>query len=372
MSAFGYLLKKEVKQIVRNRIILLMLLLFPTVMIGLTPWVINFNLKQLDLAVVSQDPDGSYTRRLLQKVEASPDIVIVGRYSTVESAYEAVERNDASAILVIPEDFSRDLELVQHGTVQLLANAVNNTQAILAMNRLGGLIADTSGEILTERSGLSSSGAIPVEIRMLERYNPTLNYKYYMLPALLVMILTMLCGIYPAISMANEKELGTIRQINLSPLRSSTYITAKVFPYWVISLVTTLVGMLLIYLIYGLAPEGNILLILLGCLLFSVVISCNGIVVANLSRTVQQAMFMELFSVMILFIISGLFTPISTMPWWSKVIAYLNPLTYLNIIMRMVYLKGSTFTELWPYFAALTLIGLLNGLLAIVTHRKRQ
>lgn len=370
MSAFGYLLSKEVKQIVRNRIILLMIFIFPTVMIGLTPWVINFNLKHLDLAVVNQDPHGSYSRRLLQKVEASSDIDIIGCFGTIEEAYEAVERNDASTILVIPEDFSDRLELEQHATVQLLANAVNSTQAILAINRLGGMIADTSGEILTERSGYS--GAAPVEIRMLERYNPTLNYKYYMLPALLVMILTMLCGIYPAISMANEKELGTIRQINLSPLRSSTYIAAKVFPYWVISLVTTLVGMLLIYLIYGLAPEGNILLILLGCLLFSVVISCNGIVVANLSRTVQQAMFMELFSVMILFIISGLFTPISTMPWWSKVIAYLNPLTYLNIIMRMVYLKGSTLTELWSYYGALVLIGLLNGTIAVLTHRKRQ
>ena len=371
-SAFGYLLEKEFKQIARDRILLTMIFFFPTIMIGLTPWVINFNLRHLDLAVVNHDPSGSHARLILQKVEASPDIDLVGVYSSEEPAYETVDRSRADAILVIPPDFSRDMELSHHASVRLIANAVNSTNAIMAMNRMSGLIADTSEEILTERAGLATGSGRPVEIRMLNRYNPTLNYKYYMLPAILVMVLTMLCGIYPAIGLAHEKEVGTITQINLSPLRSSTYIVAKVLPYWLIGVSTTLLGTLLLYLIYGLAPVGSYLLILLGALLFSGVIAFQGVAVANLAKSVQQAMFMELFLVMIFFIISGLFTPISTMPWWSKVIAYINPLTYLNIIMRMVYLKGSNLIDLWPYFAALTAIGLLNALLAVLTHRKRQ
>ena len=371
-TAFGYLLEKEFKQIARDRILLTMIFLFPTIMIGLTPWVINFNLRHLDLAVVNHDPAGAQARLILQKVEVSPDIDLVGVYSSEEPAYEAVDRSRADAILVIPPDFSRDMELSHHASVQLIANAVNSTNAVMAMNRMSGLIADTSEEILTERAGLAAGSGRLVEIRMLNRYNPTLNYKYYMLPAILVMVLTMLCGIYPAIGLAHEKEVGTITQINLSPLRSSTYIVAKVLPYWLIGVSTTLLGTLLLYLIYGLAPVGSYLLILLGALLFSGVIAFQGVAVANLAKSVQQAMFMELFLVMICFIISGLFTPISTMPWWSKVIAYINPLTYLNIIMRMVYLKGSNLIDLWPYFAALTAIGLLNALLAVLTHRKRQ
>lgn len=371
-TAFGYLLEKEFKQIARDRVLLTMIFFFPTIMIGLTPWVINFNLRHLDLAVVNHDPTGAQARLILQKVEASPDIDLVGVYSSEEPAYEAVDRSRADAILVIPPDFSRDMELSHHASVRLIANAVNSTNAVMAMNRMSGLIADTSEEILTERAGLAAGSGRPVEIRMLNRYNPTLNYKYYMLPAILVMVLTMLCGIYPAIGLAHEKEVGTITQINLSPLRSSTYIVAKVLPYWLIGVSTTLLGTLLLYLIYGLAPVGSYLLILLGALLFSGVIAFQGVAVANLAKSVQQAMFMELFLVMIFFIISGLFTPISTMPWWSKVIAYINPLTYLNIIMRMVYLKGSNLIDLWPYFAALTAIGLLNALLAVLTHRKRQ
>lgn len=371
-TAFGYLLEKEFKQIARDRILLTMIFFFPTIMIGLTPWVINFNLRHLDLAVVNHDPAGAQARLILQKVEASPDIDLAGVYSSEEPAYEAMDRSRADAILVIPPDCSRDMELSHHASVRLIANAVNSTNAVMAMNRMSGLIADTSEEILTERAGLAADSGRPVEIRMLNRYNPTLNYKYYMLPAILVMVLTMLCGIYPAIGLAHEKEVGTITQINLSPLRSSTYIVAKVLPYWLIGVSTTLLGTLLLYLIYGLAPVGSYLLILLGALLFSGVIAFQGVAVANLAKSVQQAMFMELFLVMIFFIISGLFTPISTMPWWSKVIAYINPLTYLNIIMRMVYLKGSNLIDLWPYFAALTAIGLLNALLAVLTHRKRQ
>lgn len=371
-SAFRYLLEKEFKQIARDRILLTMIFLFPTIMIGLTPWVINFNLRHLDLAVVSHDPGGNYSRLLLQKLEASPDIDIIGLYTSEEPAYQAVDRNKEEMILVIPPDFSRDMELSRHASVRVIANAINSTNAVMAMNRMSGLIADTSEEILTEKVGLSSGSGRPVEIRMLDRYNPTLNYKYYMLPAILVMVLTMLCGIYPAIGLANEKEVGTITQINLSPLRRSTYIVAKVLPYWLIGISTTLLGTLLIYLIYGLAPVGSYLLILLSALLFSGVIAFQGVAIANLAKSVQQAMFMELFSVMIFFIISGLFTPISTMPWWSKVIAYINPITYLNIIMRMVYLKGSPLTDLWPYLAALTAIGLVNALLAVLTHRKRQ
>ena len=371
-TAFGYLLEKEFKQIARDRILLTMIFFFPTIMIGLTPWVINFNLRHLDLAVVNHDPAGAQARLILQKVEASPDIDLAGVYSSEEPAYEAVDRSRADAILVIPPDFSRDMELSHHASVRLIANAVNSTNAVMSMNRMSGLIADTSEEILTERAGLAAGSGRPVEIRMLDRYNPTLNYKFYMLPAILVMVLTMLCGIYPAIGLAHEKEVGTITQINLSPLRSSTYIVAKVLPYWLIGVSTTLLGTLLLYLIYGLAPVGSYLLILLGALLFSGVIAFQGVAVANLAKSVQQAMFMELFLVIIFFIISGLFTPISTMPWWSKVIAYINPLTYLNIIMRMVYLKGSNLIDLWPYFAALTAIGLLNALLAVLTHRKRQ
>ena len=155
-SAFGYLLEKEFKQIARDRILLTMIFLFPTIMIGLTPWVINFNLRHLDLAVVNHDSSGSHARLILQKVEASPDIDLAGVYSSEEPAYEAVDRSRADAILVIPPDFSRDMELSHHASVRLIANAVNSTNAVMAMNRMSGLIADTSEEILTERAGLAA------------------------------------------------------------------------------------------------------------------------------------------------------------------------------------------------------------------------
>jgi ABC-2 type transport system permease protein len=371
-SLFGYLLDKEFKQLFRNKILLMMIFLFPVVMIGVTPWVINFSLRHLDLAVVNQDGQSTYALQLLRKIEASDDISIVGQYRTTDPAYDDVDRNRAAVVLVIPRGFSEEMELTSHGTVQLMANAVNSTQAILAMNRMTGIIADTSAEILARQGGASLAGAAPLEIRMLDKYNPTLSYKYYMLPAILVMVLTMLCGIYPAISLASEKEVGTITQINSSPLNSATYITAKVFPFWIIGIAITLLGALLIWLIYGLAPRGNFFLILFACLVFSVVISFNGIIIANVAKTVQQAMFIELFSVMVLFIISGLFTPINTMPWWGKVIAYINPLTYLNSIMRMIYLKGSTLADLWPYFVILVGIGVVTGALAVVTHHKRS
>lgn len=368
---FGYLLRKEFKQIVRNPITLLLIFLFPAVMIGLAPFVINFNLKELHLTVVNRDPTGTYSRKLVQKIEAAEDISIVSSPADMEEAYDEIDQHRTDAILVIPEDFSREMELSQHATVQLMANAINSTQAILAMNRMAGLIADTSGEILSERSGLPP-GTTPIEIRTLDRYNPSLNYKYYMLPAILVMVLTMLAGIYPAVGLANEKEEGTIRQINLSPIRPGTFVLAKVLPYWIIGIGVTLFGVLLIYFIYGLAPLGSFYMILFACLLFSVVISFYGLLVANMSKTVQQAMFIEFFSVMVFFIISGLFTPIETMPGWARAIAYINPLTYLNSIMRMIYLKGSGFAELWPYFLVLTALGVVNGVISVLSYRKRE
>lgn len=176
-----------------------------------------------------------------------------------------------------------------------------------------------------------------------------------MIPALMGMLLTLICGFLPALNVVSEKEVGTIEQINVTPVPKFTFILAKLLPYWITGFIVLTLCFLLAWLLYGITPVGHFIVIYFLAILFVFVMSGFGLVISNYSATMQQSMFVMFFFMLILMLMSGLFTPVSSMPEWAQVITYFNPLKYFMEGMRMVYLKGSSLLELLPEIGVLLL-----------------
>jgi ABC-2 type transport system permease protein len=243
----------------------------------------------------------------------------------------------------------------------------------LGSSYLAGAIQDFSTEMRGERAQDSSRLAAPgFAILTQFRYNPRLEYPIYMVPALMVMLLTMLCGFLPALNIVGEKESGTIEQMNVTPVRKLPFILSKLIPYWVVGFIVLTICFGVARLAYGLVPKGSLLTIYLFASVFALAFSGFGLVISNYAKTFQQAMFMMFFFVITFVLMSGLYTPVASMPDWAQLISRFSPLRYFIMVMRLVYLKGSGVGDLLEPLAALCGFALFFNGWAVLSYRKKS
>lgn len=191
-----------------------------------------------------------------------------------------------------------------------------------------------------------------------------------MVPAILVMVLAMVCGFLPALNIVNEKEKGTMEQMNVTPVKRLTFIFAKLVPFWVAGYFVFSLAIFIAYFMWHLYPIGSIGLLYVFATIFILSFSGFGLVISNYASTVQQAMFMMFFFVITFIFMSGLYTPIENMPGWAQMISHFSPLKYIIQVLRMVYLKGSGFMDLLPSFIALSSFALFFNGWAVLSYRK--
>lgn len=365
-----YLLEKEFKQFKRNPFLPRMVIMFPVMVMLVFPLVANFEVKNVKLSVIDHDKS-SYSRSLIQKVTASGYFKITDVSETYNDALVKIESNDADVILEIPANFERILVREMHTDLMISANAVNGTKGGLGTAYLVNIVSDFNNDIRSEITGDASKFKVPfLDIIPLYRYNAELTYEVFMVPALMVMALAMICGFLPALNIVGEKESGTIEQMNVTPVKKFTFILAKLIPYWIIGYIAFTICVLIARFVWGIVPVGFPGLIYLFATIFILAISGFGLVVSNYAITVQQAMFMMFFFILTFIFMSGLYTPIENMPGWAQMLSNFSPLKYIIQVLRMVFLKGSSFNELIPQFIALTGFAIFFNGWAILSYRK--
>lgn len=360
MSVLPYLLEKEFKQFMRNAILPRIALVVPLMVMLVSPLVTTMDVRDVRVAVVDHDRTVA-SRRMAEKVAASPYFTLVARPTAYAGALRLVEDDRADIVLTIPAGYGRDLGAGRAAPrVQITANAVNAAKAQIGASYL---------------SQLTAAQTVPTDGRRLAvqyRYNPTLDYRAYMIPALMTLLLLILCGVLPALNIVSEKEIGTIEQINVTPVGRLAFTMGKLIPFWAIGLTAVGVGIAVGGLVYGVWPAGSLWLILLASLLFTSVVSGFGLVVSNYSTTLRQALFVIYFFVMIFILMGGLFTPVASMPRWAQAVTYALPTRYYGEAMRALYLKGSTLADLLPQFGALALMAAGLGAWAVGSYRKTE
>lgn len=375
-----FLVEKEFKQLFRNPFLPRLIVMFPLMALLVLPLAASFEIRSLNLAVVDRDGSPS-SRRLAAKVAASGYFVRQSDAGDYRAALRSIELGDADLALEIPAGFERDLQDGRGASVLISADNVNATKGGLGSAYLSRIVADFSAE-LTGESGTSAAAAgaaaagrgvaAAPELVPRFRYNPHLRYPVLMVPALMVMVLTMICGFLPALNIVSEKESGTIEQMNVTPVRRFDFILSKLIPYWAVGFAVLSVCFVIARLVYGLVPAGTLATLYLFAAVFILAVSGFGLVISNYARTIQQAMFMMFFFVISFILLSGLYTPVDSMPPWARRISDFSPLYYFIKTMRMVYLKGSGLAELWGPLAALCGFALFSNAWAIASYRKRS
>ena len=348
----SYLIEKEFKQLFRNSFLPRLILLFPCMLLIVFPWAATLEVQDVRLAIIDQDHSQT-TRRLIQQIEASRYFRLQHMAVSYEEALQAIEKDQVDIILQIPDDFEKDQVMGKPAEVQIAANAINGMKGSLGSSYLA--------QIINRQPDAAS-------VRYL--YNPHLDYKHYMVPALMTMMLFLICGFLPALNIVSEKESGTIEQINVTPVSKVVFTLSKLIPYWLIGFFVLSVAILLAWLIYGLVPASSLSTLYIGAGIFIFLVSGVGITISNYSSTLQQAMFVTWFFVIIMLLMSGLFTPVESMPEWAQLIAALNPLKYFVEVMRTIYLRGGGIVELLPQLGALMAFAVFFNLWAVRSYRK--
>jgi ABC-2 type transport system permease protein len=367
-----YLVEKEFKQIFRNPILPRVIIVLPFVILALFPMVANFEIRDLKLSIVDND-HSDYSSDLVQKIAASRYFEITDASENYTDALKSIELNDADIILEIPSDFEDDL--IREGKTKVLisANTVNATKGGIGSAYLSNILMDFNNDIrsghVTAQVKTQSS---MMSISPLFLFNPKLKYYVFMIPALMVMMMAMVCGFIPALNIVLEKERGTIEQLNVTPVNKFIFIISKLIPYWIIGFVVLTICFGVAWLFYGLLPAGNIITIYLFVSVFIIAFSGLGLVISNVAKSLQQATFLMFFFVIVFIFLSGLYTPVNNMPDWAKVISTISPLKYLMEVLRSVYLKGSSFFDLLPQFLYLVGFAVLFSFLAMISYRKKN
>jgi ABC-2 type transport system permease protein len=369
---FKYLIEKEFRQLKRNPFLPRLIVIFPVMVLLVFPWAADFEMKNINLCVIDSD-HSPWSGQLTNEVVSSGYFRLTATPAAYNEAMRLIETDEADVILEIPKDFEKSLVTSGNAKVLISANTVNGTKGGLSSYYLMGIVNEFAGDKRQELALPVETAVIPtIEIVPQNRFNTNLNYKVFMIPALMVMLLTMLCGFLPAMNIVMEKEAGTIEQINVTPVSRFTFILSKLIPFWIIGLFVITISFGLVFLVYGLFPKGSLGTIYFFTAVYILAVSGLGLVISNYSETVQQAMFVIYFFMMILIVMSGLFTPINSMPHWAQVITWFNPLKYLMQVMRMVFLKGSGLADLQNQFFALAGFAVFFNTWAVWSYRKRM
>lgn len=366
------MLQKEFRQIFRDPSIIRLIFVMPIIQLVVLPWAADYEMKNIRLSVVDHDRS-AYSQRLLAKITASQYFVLNDFSASYNDALAQIEKDQSDLILEIPAAFEKDLVRQNNATLYIAGNAINGVKANLGSAYLRTIVQDYNKEVrLAWLQQPRFNTDTQIEVVSANWYNPLLNYKFFMVPGILVILLTMVGSNLSAINIVREKEIGTIEQINVTPIKKYHFILGKLIPFWVLGLLVLTLGFVIAWLVYGILPLGSYLTIYLFAAVYLLAVLGLGLLVSTYAGTQQQAMLISFFLMMVFILLGGLYTSIDSMPEWAQWITRFNPVSYFIEVMRMVVLKGSGLADIKQHFyIMLGFAAVFNGW-AILSYRKRS
>lgn len=369
MRTLFYILQKEFAQIFRNKGMLPVIFLMPMIQMLILVFAATNELRQVDLAIVDFDNSAS-SRKLIAEFNGNPFFKVRQNLATTLDAEDLLMRNKVDLALVIPQYFDKDLTLDKKTNVQVLVDAINGNAAQLSFGYLSYVIGSYSQKVLINTTNPEFRQTKSIVIKPTFWFNQQLNYKYYMAPGILVVLITVIGMLLGGMNLVREKELGTIEQINVTPIKKWQFIAGKLLPFLAIGLFDLFFGLLIARLAFNIPIRGSLLLLFGMGAIYLVLVLSSGLFISTISDTQQQATFVAYFSLIVFILMSGLFTPVESMPDWAQKLDYANPLYYFVKIMRSIILKGSNFADIFNEFAALSVFAVSMFGLAIFRYRK--
>src|SRR5436190_1626632 len=383
MRQILFLAQAEVLHIVRDRILLAQVLVVPIVQLLILSNAATFEIRNTPIHVVDLDRSNA-SRGVVNRLAANGHFHIVDTTPSIDRADERLVDGTATMVVVIPHDFEESLVRAGAAQVQLSVNAEKGSAA--------GIVQTSATRVLTEYAASygrpdaasivsarrSSDGAMAseaptsrIDVRVRPLYNTTQNYKHYMVPGILVALMTMIGALLSAQNIAREKELGTLEQLNVTPITRGEFIVAKLLPFWVLGLVELSLGLGVGWLVFGVPMRGSLLLLFGVAGVYLVVALGIGLWISTLVDTQQQAMFVTFFIINIYLLMSGLFTPVDSMAPWVQTVSMVNPVRHFVTISRAILMKGAGPGQIVQPFLILVGTAVVVLFVAVRQYRKR-
>ncbi len=342
----------------------------PFVQMILLVYAANLEMKEIKFFVIDSDLS-SASRRLVSEFTASPFYNFQGSGFNITEAEHMLKTEKADLVIHIPSGFSKDLRVEDNAPVQLLINAVNATKANLINGYTTAIITSFNRNIRLEWSGPVLSDQFR-QINMITSfwYNPELDYKIYMLPGIIVILVTIIGMFLTALNLVREKELGTSEQINVTPIKKIHFIFGKLFPFWIIALLELALALVLGRLLFGLPMIGSLWLLFGFAAVYLLVALGIGLFLSTVASNQQQVMFLTFFFMLTFILMSGIFTPVESMPVWAQKVNIINPYAYFMKVIRMILLKGSGFSTISNEFYSMLIYAFVILSLSVWRYRK--
>lgn len=371
MKTIGYIIQKEFKQIFRNKGMLPIIFVLPLIQLIILSNAATFEIKNIKFSYIDHD-NTSFSRALIDKFDASTYFNVIADFPSEKIASSAMLKGEVDVILEIPSNFERDLMKDKKTNLSVIINAIDGATAGVENVYINQIVQKFNRNAQAKLMQPSDVVNKPKNISSITSFwfNETLNYKTFMVPGILVLLVTMITLFLAGMNIVREKEVGTLEQINVTPIKKHEFIIGKLFPFWVIGMGLLTIGLIIAKVLFNVPIVGSIALMYLYNSIYILVILGMGLFISNFTDTQQQAMFISWFFVVIFILMSGLFTPIESMPKWAQNLTEFNPIKYFVEVMRMVMLKGADIHDISPQLLkTLGYAFLMNGL-AVWSYKK--
>jgi ABC-2 type transport system permease protein len=369
----GHLFTKELIQVLRDKRIRMTLIIPPLFQLIIFGYAANLDVKNVPTAVRDLD-QSSASRELIARFVSSKYFHIVAYPQTRHELGDLIQRGEAVLSLEIPSDFSRKLKKGDTATLQILLDGTESNTAMIALGYVGRILSDYSNAVLVKR--LNQAGMIDfeesgVDLQHRTWFNPNFESRLFFVPGVIASIAFLIPIILTAQAVVREREIGTLEQIMVTPIRPWELVLGKTLPFALIGLLDVIMIALIGIFWFEVPLRGNPLVLLSGNILFLMSSIGIGLFISTISSTQQQAQISIFFFSMPAFILSGFVFPLENLPTWIQYLTYLNPLRYFLAIIRGVFLKASGLEILWPEMLALAVLGGIMLLLSSLRFRKR-
>jgi ABC-2 type transport system permease protein len=331
----------------------------------------NLTMKDINFSILDDDRT-SASINLGSRFSSSPFFTQSESVKSLNEADKLLRGDKVKLVIHIPVDFEKDIYHHNPPQIQFLVNGINSAAAVLIAAYAQNILMDYNRDLIpvfSESSELQGSG--PIVVSFSHWYNPNLDFKIFMVPGILVILVTLVGWLLLSLNVVSEKELGTIEQINVTPVKKYQFLIGKLIPFWLLAIVELGIGLTLGRLLFHVPILGSIWLLVAFTAIYLITILGFGLLVAAISDNQQQVMFLNFFFVLTFILMSGIFTPVESMPEWAHMINYINPLSYFMRVIRMILLKGSGFGDVWKEFLSMGIFGIAMISLAVRSYRKR-
>ena len=373
MRTVFYLIQKEALQVLRDRVMLFQILAIPVVQLLLTVNAATFEVREAKVHLVDHDRT-PISRRVADAFRASGHFAVAERSSSVEAGNESLDARRVDLVLQVPAGFERALRRGEAPDVRLLVSGTEASAGVVQsyaqqiLQRVGAEV----GRELPSRVRTTAPAPPHLDVRSRLWYNPLLDYDDFMAPGILAILVTLIGTLLTAQNIAREQEIGTIEQLNVTPITKGQFIAGKLVPFWVLGLFEFGFGLLIAWLAFAIPMQGSLPLLFGATGVYLIVALGLGLLISTVVETQQQAMFVTFFVMVLYLFMSGLFTPVASMPTWAEWVAELSPLKHFIEVIRAVLMKGAGPADVWRPTAVLAGYGAVVLTVAVRQYSKTK